>query len=74
VVIPVILGVKAEGNSAVQYRLKYLELTLHSLAPFYKYIAVFVSRAEDAADLRNMMTTLPIWYIFISLRFVLSMA
>jgi len=61
VVIPVILNVKADGNSEVEFRRRYLELTLRSLEPFFDYVAVFVMSAEEAMELAS--AKLPIWEV-----------
>jgi hypothetical protein len=61
VVIPVVLSIKADGNSAVTFRRRYLKLTIESLVPFFKFIAVFVMNAEDAVELNTL--NLPIWKI-----------
>ena len=61
IVVPVVLSAKADGNSAITFRKRYLKLTIESLSPFFEFISVFVMNAEDAVEVRSL--DLPIWQI-----------
>lgn len=61
VIIPVILNRKAQGNSDVKYRRRYLELTIHSISPFFKHIVVAVVSQNDYSEM--LASKLPIWQV-----------
>ena len=61
VVIPVILNTQGKGNSGIKFRRRYLELTIDSVAPYFKHIVVAVAHQDDYAEM--LSSKLPIWQV-----------